>query len=100
MDTKCLLCTNADSLYLEYNGIASDGLLALARAFRTNTRLLRIHLWGNAWDAAACSAFSQLVGSDTRILPNQIDCRFYCVEDEWQVARAPAVQTPGTLRSI
>ncbi|KFP23990.1 Leucine-rich repeat-containing protein 34, partial [Colius striatus] len=67
------------------NNISGKGLVALSDAMKTNMELSCIYIWGNKFDEAACTAFSELIGTG-RLKPCCTDVEPYEVEGQTHLA--------------
>ncbi|XP_075617708.1 leucine-rich repeat-containing protein 34 isoform X2 [Balearica regulorum gibbericeps] len=67
------------------NSISGKGLVALSDAMKTNTELSYIYIWGNKFDKATCTAFSELIQTG-HLKPNCTDVEPYEVDGHVQLA--------------
>ncbi|KFP79578.1 Leucine-rich repeat-containing protein 34, partial [Apaloderma vittatum] len=61
------------------NNISGKGLVVLSDAMKTNMELSYIYVWGNKFDEASCTAFSELIQTG-RLKPNCTDVEPYEVD--------------------
>ncbi|XP_009955914.1 PREDICTED: leucine-rich repeat-containing protein 34 [Leptosomus discolor] len=64
------------ALSLVSNNVSGKGLVALSGAMKKNTELSYIYIWGNKFDEATCTAFSELIQTG-RLKPNCTDVEPY-----------------------
>ncbi|XP_010156361.1 PREDICTED: leucine-rich repeat-containing protein 34 [Eurypyga helias] len=68
------------------NNISGRGLVALSDAMKTNMELSYIYIWGNKFDEAACTAFSELIRTGrlklthTDVEPYEVDGHAHLAE--------------------
>ncbi|XP_071608795.1 leucine-rich repeat-containing protein 34 isoform X2 [Heliangelus exortis] len=67
------------------NNITGKGLVALSGAMKINTALSYIYIWGNKFDEATCTAFSELIHSG-RLSPDCTDVEPYEVDGHFHLA--------------
>ncbi|XP_075273495.1 leucine-rich repeat-containing protein 34 isoform X3 [Opisthocomus hoazin] len=67
------------------NNVSGQGLVALSDAMKTNTELSYIYIWGNNFDEATCTAFSELIKTG-RLKPNCTDVEPYEVDGHVHLA--------------
>ncbi|NXP04062.1 LRC34 protein, partial [Thinocorus orbignyianus] len=67
------------------NNISGKGLVALAGAMKTNMELSYVYIWGNKFDEAACTAFSELIERG-RLKPSCTDVKPYEVDGHVHLA--------------
>ncbi|XP_019474708.1 leucine-rich repeat-containing protein 34 isoform X1 [Meleagris gallopavo] len=67
------------------NNISGKGLAALSQAMKINVELSYIYIWGNNFDEAACTAFSELIQAG-RLKPNCTDVEPYEVDGHVHLA--------------
>ncbi|NXA48959.1 LRC34 protein, partial [Nothocercus julius] len=80
------LCNRTlQALAVASNNISSKGLIALSDSMKTNTELSYIYIWGNNFDEATCTAFSELIRSG-RLKPHCTDVEPYEVDGHMHLA--------------
>ncbi|NXQ64608.1 LRC34 protein, partial [Anthoscopus minutus] len=68
------------------NNITGKGLVALAQAMQSNTKLSHIYIWGNKFDRSTCVAFSELIEVGrlelgcTDVAPYEVDGEVFLAE--------------------